>query len=290
MTDVISITFEGEGVKDGRIELSTFIEHMEKLHQAFRRVAGNMWGTPRRGEKGRYPAKVEESSRLALVGLHRGSVVAELEAIQPPEKDLFISPSKVYKAVVKGIERISEREELPDGFDLSTVNSLKELCERLPKTGVEKITITVKDGEHPASSSVTPEMKPKLERLIRKVWEAELCFEGSFYEVNIRSRRAKFQPIAGTSFNCSFEEGKETKVIEGLCSWVRIYGEAEKDADTGKIKLFKVQAVESIPEVAVVKRVKKVDDPIRALIGLGKEIWEGVDPDEYIRELREGWE
>jgi hypothetical protein len=31
-------------------------------------------------------------------------------------------------------------------------------------------------------------------------------------------------------------------------------------------------------------------DAILALRGLGKEIWEGVDPDEYVRELREGWD
>lgn len=29
---------------------------------------------------------------------------------------------------------------------------------------------------------------------------------------------------------------------------------------------------------------------ILGLRGLGKEIWKGVDPDEYVRELREGWE
>jgi hypothetical protein len=29
---------------------------------------------------------------------------------------------------------------------------------------------------------------------------------------------------------------------------------------------------------------------IRALAGLGKEIWAGVDADEYVRDLREGWE
>jgi len=34
----------------------------------------------------------------------------------------------------------------------------------------------------------------------------------------------------------------------------------------------------------------KCDDPIRGLIGLGKEIWEGVDSDKYIEELREDWE
>ncbi len=31
-------------------------------------------------------------------------------------------------------------------------------------------------------------------------------------------------------------------------------------------------------------------DGLFQLRGLGKEIWQGVDPDEYIRELREGWE
>lgn len=29
---------------------------------------------------------------------------------------------------------------------------------------------------------------------------------------------------------------------------------------------------------------------LRALRGLGKRIWEGVDPDEYVTKLREGWE
>jgi hypothetical protein len=32
------------------------------------------------------------------------------------------------------------------------------------------------------------------------------------------------------------------------------------------------------------------NDPILALRGLGKEIWKGIDPDEYVRQLREDWE
>jgi hypothetical protein len=31
-------------------------------------------------------------------------------------------------------------------------------------------------------------------------------------------------------------------------------------------------------------------DPILRMWGLGKEIWQGVDADEYVRSLREGWE
>ena len=41
------------------------------------------------------------------------------------------------------------------------------------------------------------------------------------------------------------------------------------------------------PEQAV---AGEEDDPILGLWGLGKEIWEGEDPDEYVRRLREGWE
>jgi hypothetical protein len=32
------------------------------------------------------------------------------------------------------------------------------------------------------------------------------------------------------------------------------------------------------------------NDPLLKLRGSGKEIWKGIDPDEYIRQLREGWE
>lgn len=32
------------------------------------------------------------------------------------------------------------------------------------------------------------------------------------------------------------------------------------------------------------------EDPILALVGSGKHLWEGDDPDEYVRSLREGWE
>ncbi len=41
-------------------------------------------------------------------------------------------------------------------------------------------------------------------------------------------------------------------------------------------------------DVATPKRMER--DSILALRGLGKEIWEGVDPDEYVRQLREGWQ
>ena len=31
-------------------------------------------------------------------------------------------------------------------------------------------------------------------------------------------------------------------------------------------------------------------DPVLKLQGLGKDIWKGIDPDVYVKNLREGWE
>ena len=39
---------------------------------------------------------------------------------------------------------------------------------------------------------------------------------------------------------------------------------------------------------AATRRIK--DDPLLALRAISKGLWTGVDPDEYVRKLREGWE
>jgi hypothetical protein len=45
-----------------------------------------------------------------------------------------------------------------------------------------------------------------------------------------------------------------------------------------------------VTEYAPPARKKPANDSILELKGLGKEIWKNVDADEYVRQLREGWE
>ena len=42
--------------------------------------------------------------------------------------------------------------------------------------------------------------------------------------------------------------------------------------------------------VSSVQLISDETDPVLSLSGLGKEIWAGIDPDHYVRQLREGWE
>lgn len=38
------------------------------------------------------------------------------------------------------------------------------------------------------------------------------------------------------------------------------------------------------------KKTAEAEDPVLRLQGLGKDIWKGIDPDAYVKNLREGWE
>ncbi|MDZ7262475.1 MAG: hypothetical protein ONB05_10270 [candidate division KSB1 bacterium] len=51
----------------------------------------------------------------------------------------------------------------------------------------------------------------------------------------------------------------------------------------------KIEGTE-VKEISTLMEIIQRKDPILALSGLGKEIWVGVDPDDYVREMREGWE
>ncbi len=37
-------------------------------------------------------------------------------------------------------------------------------------------------------------------------------------------------------------------------------------------------------------KTTEAGDPVLRLQGLGKDIWKGIDPDAYVKNLREGWE
>jgi len=39
-----------------------------------------------------------------------------------------------------------------------------------------------------------------------------------------------------------------------------------------------------------ISRKAMAKDPVLSLSGLGKEIWKGIDADQYVKELRESWD
>ena len=43
-------------------------------------------------------------------------------------------------------------------------------------------------------------------------------------------------------------------------------------------------------EGVIQPKTTEAGDPVLRLQGLGKDIWKGIDPDAYVKNLREGWE
>jgi hypothetical protein len=62
---------------------------------------------------------------------------------------------------------------------------------------------------------------------------------------------------------------------------------AKKAASERRITLR--QLVEEGLRLALARREQGVKSPLDELKGLGKGVWDGVDPDRYVREPRAGW-
>ncbi len=95
-----------------------------------------------------------------------------------------------------------------------------------------------------------------------------------------KSRRRLFR--RGDGYDPGREAGREAPAREDMPERYRFLldwylGEYSPNTGAGGSKADQASA-------------KEEADPILGLWGLGKEIWEGVDPDEYVRQLREGWE
>jgi len=288
----MKVKIEGPEVQQGRIEIGTFTEIIQGLYQGLRRVVLNSFGQHRRVARGRYPRGIEEFCRIAISNWQRGSIELTLEAIPPKQKELFRDIDAPMIEFIDGVNEIKKSKNiLPAGYDPHVLVTLEGISNMLSKRGISKLTISKQINQQPHKAAITAQLQPILSNILKTSQEVDPTIEGKFYQVNLKQRTATLEQFSGGIVSCGFEEGIEMRVIEGLTHPVRIYGKGVEDQTTKQITRLSAKIIERLPERTKLRpKEMKQKDPILALSGLGKEIWKGVDPDEYVRELRKGWE
>jgi len=289
----LNIKIEGPEVVRGRIEIGTFTEIIQGIYKGLRRVALNTLEKYKKGDRGRYPKDVEEICRIAIADWKSGSILLTLEAIPPKQMAFFPEIDEVMTRFVDGLVEFPKAPSvLPAGFDPQVVAVLEGVASRLSKTGITHVRVSKHVGKELHEATVEPRLRTIFEKVLKQTKEAETVVEGKFYQVNLKQQSATLEEFGGRIVSCHFNEGIEMQIIEGLTHPVRVYGKGTADLQTNRITHLLVQIIEPLPHRAETSSKIKItkEDPILALSGLGKEIWEGVDPDEYVRELREGWE
>lgn len=291
----MKIRIEGPEVKSGRMEVTAFTDMVRGIYQGVKRVMLNsLEKKTARGARGRYPHELEESCKLAISGLEKGSLVVVLESIPPKQLQLTNDIDSAMEQFIDGINEIPKSTTvLPLGYDLVVISALESITGNLSKRGVERLTFTKQTNGKAHRAVIEPKLQAILSKFIKKTQKGEAKAEGKFYRIDLKQRTATLETFEGGTIPCHFDENAEMQIIEGLTHPVRVYGKEEKDVMTNRINRLDVKIIEHLPGRIKPEKIKhkqiKGKDPILALVGLGEEIWKGVDPDQYVQKLREGW-
>lgn len=292
---LLTICLKGPNVHEGRILLSDFIQIVQKTQLAIRRTALSIIGKSKEIHPGRPQKDIAEACNLELVGFRPGSVEVDLDFSKKPEPKLFQGydiGNQALKTVVQGINILDHKPlTQPPYFDQGVLLVLEDLGKSLTPQSIETIEYNIREETDILKAHFTPAVREKIVKYLQEPTTGMTNIQGILLELNIEKKTCQVFPEEGIYVRCSYEEDLEPILIEGLKSRVRVSGEGRFSVEKtvpDHLKIKYVQILEA-PEKNQLDLFTPQTDPILQLSGLGKEIWKGVNPDDYVHKLREGW-
>jgi len=109
------------------------------------------------------------------------------------------------------------------------------------------------------------------------------------YEVYITQEEGLYKAEVPALPGCQSQGGTEEEALANIRESIRQYLKSLQVA-SGSASLVRVHKVRiDEPSAGSQEPPAPELDPILQLSGLGREVWEGIDPDEYVRRERESW-
>jgi hypothetical protein len=103
------------------------------------------------------------------------------------------------------------------------------------------------------------------------------------YEVLIREEKEGYRAEVPSLPGCISVGKTREEAIAGIREQIR--QASSSPASSSRVWKIEIEA----GGASGGERPASPSDPILQLSGLGKEIWQGIDPDEYVRRERESW-
>jgi len=293
----MKIIIEGPEVGPGKVDVDVFLNIIQGTVQAIKRVAVNISQINHQSSRGRYPRVIEDQCQILFTGWDKGSGIAELQARPLPQENLFNIVDEAMTTLIKGTNELrSSGGIFPKGIDTNVVNLTSRVLSPLKGKGISRIIWQKSNGAKGVRAELDKEIYAQIEKLRVKSQESNLVLEGKIYQINLKNRTAKLETRKGEAVLCRFDDAMQLSMIKGLTHFIRIRGTGTRNLSTNQVSEIFISIIEQIPSISKPRVATKisqnslVQDPILSLSGLGKEIWEGVDADQYVKELREGWD
>lgn len=244
---LLLVRLDGPEVRGGRIPLSDLVLFGRHLQSAVYRVARVLLGDGRSVRPGKKPKGIESSCTLEVVAFQPGSFQMSLDLprdqLQFEDTDLGVQALEHLIAGIDGLA--SDRPTLPAGYDEGVLFSWRE-AGKLLDHGLDKIEFRLNTHRAPQVAFYTTKVHHRVVERILEPVQNQRSFEGRLLMADFREtgRRCRLNLPTGESIPCSFDDAKTDLILAGLLQHVRVTGEAEIDAVTGKIERVRIEDLE----------------------------------------------
>jgi len=294
---LLNIHLTGSKVRENKISLPDFIQIMSKTQKAIQRLAISILGKGKDIKRGRPPKdikSIDKACTLELVGYRPGSVQVDLELTRG-EPELFEEyqiGQQSLEHLIQGIDSLG-KEPLgtPLYFDQGVLLTLEDLGRNL-SSGIDTIDYNLQEDGKVTKASFNPVIRDRAVKLLQEPTKGMTNIQGILLELNLERQTCLIFPTKREPVKCSYEEEIENILIEALRHRVQVSGEGkflQNKTLPENLKIKHIQLLEQEEIIEEKEMFTSENDPILMLSGLGKEIWKDIDPDEYVRKLREGW-
>ena len=244
---MLIIRAKGPATKHGSIPLKDLLLLGKGIQTAIQRVARVLVGQGDSGRPGKPPKDVASSCLLEVIALNRGSFELALDLPRDQLPIAHLGMEAINK-LLDGLEAIQEGNgPMPAGFDKGVLHSLKDIGADIGK-GIDAVEIESRLQSVARRFALNKEVKSLIAKRIQGPVAALRSIEGRLLMADFghAKEKCRIHPPAGQPIVCSFDESLEDTVYEHLRQYVRITGETQEDATTGRISSINITDIEPV--------------------------------------------
>jgi hypothetical protein len=267
----LEIQLEGSPKNGGAVDVDDLYKFLQHLTKTLSAVEREITGDPRAHTAYKI-VRLSYSSPLTMV-LEGVPIPIKKRKKEPEIKDL--SPAVVTK-VRRIVEQVSHDED-PEDIGSSTLALMEDLA-----AGQYRHISAVRLASAGQSTVIPPDFDAKIRRMLGNVNRSEGSFKGKLEAVNLHAKTStvNIYPVIGPArVRGTFRKGQFPNIGEMLNRTVELHGVLKFRGDSPHPYEIDIREIVPIPAGAVATAEE--------IIGSMPGITGGLDPDEYLRKLRD---
>ncbi|MET8359350.1 hypothetical protein ABZ422_18275 [Micromonospora zamorensis] len=270
MTSELRVTLPGpEGSADARRAFTVLTKFLSVL------------GCLEDSALNRRASRADERTAWSLTDVALGSLVTTLAPNRPKRGATTIILDQVADMAVQGFAVAEEQDGLPPGWDLRAASAGAELAQLLGLLSADGMKLELlEQGRIASEVTVTRHAAEHLQAALRVRRESIGSLIGRLDAISVHQRREAglWLERTGLRVAVNFSAQDTEQVSAALGQRVEIVGRITRDID-GNVMSIKLRSIQPLP-------AGHETPPLTDLVGLDPDVTEGLDPADYLREIR----